>query len=80
MADDIKIWLEDSYNIGYTLTTNSGWHSNTKKFRLFDSAIDDVFLIRVPEYKKLNVWTNGAASIFKRFSGANNLLDQEQQP
>ena len=58
MADDIKIWLEDSYNIGYTLTTNSGWHSNTKKFRLFDSAIDDVFLIRVPEYKKLKTSSN----------------------
>ena len=33
-----------------------------------------------PQFKKLNVWTNGSASSFRRFRGANNLVGQEQQP
>ena len=32
-----------------------------------------------PTFKKLNVWTNGSASSFRRFRGANSLLAQEVQ-
>ena len=31
-----------------------------------------------PQFKKLNVWTNGGASTFRRFRGVTSLLNDRQ--